>query len=70
VQKLNVELNYARNALDEAIRHHGDIGMARKRAAWLEDKIESIILSQNEACILLYQLNKNRGKISIFKIFH
>jgi hypothetical protein len=51
---LNVELNYARNALEEAIKQQGDIGMARKRAAWLEDKIESIILSENEACILFY----------------
>jgi hypothetical protein len=70
VQKLNVELNYARNALDEAIRHHGDIGMARKRAAWLEDKIESIILSQNEACIILYQLKKTEEKYKFLKFYH
>ena len=52
VQKLNIELNFARCALEEAIRDQGDVGVARKRAAWLEEKIESIILSQNEACII------------------
>jgi hypothetical protein len=51
---LNVELNFARSSLEEAIRDQGDVGVARKRAAWLEEKIENIILAQNEACINTY----------------
>lgn len=34
--------------LDDAIRHQGDISAARKRVAWLEDRIEKIIMSENE----------------------
>lgn len=40
MNKLNIELAYARADLSEALyQHRGDINTARKRVIWLEDRM-------------------------------
>jgi hypothetical protein len=53
---LNTELSYARKALNHLIRNEGDKVAARKRVAWLEDRIEMLISAENQACILFIAL--------------
>jgi uncharacterized protein (UPF0216 family) len=56
ILKLNTELSYARKALNHLIRNEGDKVAARKRVAWLEDRIEMLISAENQACILFIAL--------------
>ena len=43
MNKLNVELVYARDELQRALKTGGEVNRARKRVAWLEDRMESLL---------------------------
>ena len=43
MNKLNVELVYARDELQRALKTRGEVNRARKRVGWLEDRMESLL---------------------------
>ena len=43
MNKLNVELVYARDELQRALKTGGEVNRARKRVGWLEDRMESLL---------------------------
>ena len=45
IDKLNTELNFARNALMKAVKVQRNQNQIRDRVEWLENEIESILLS-------------------------
>ena len=57
VNKLNVELVYARDELQRALKSEGDVNRARKRVGWLEDRMENL-------------LGRRRMRVSVGTSFH
>lgn len=59
--KLNKELEYAREKLEYAMRTQQNLTNIRQRVDWLENEIETIILS-NEYVIIQFRKIKNESK--------